>query len=218
MFLSFIKELGVKNTSPTSKERRMFCLYSCKCGNEIIAQKKNVDNGNTQSCGCLQKLNTSKARKTHGVSHKRIYRIYYHMKDRCLNLKNIQYRDWGGRGIKICDEWSTNFISFYKWSMDNGYKDNLQIDRIDNNGDYNPSNCRWVEKNIQSRNTRRIYKHNTSGYRGVCFIKNRNKWKSSICVDRQPFHLGYFDTPLEAAEAYDRYVKENKLEHTTNFD
>lgn len=88
----------------------------------------------------------------HGQRHSRIYNIYYHMKNRCYNVKDNRYNQYGDRGIKVCDEWKNSFKSFYEWSMNNGYNDNLTIDRIDNNGNYEPLNCRWVDNFTQMQN------------------------------------------------------------------
>lgn len=216
MELTEIKELGFLFTSDKQKEKRLFCIYKCFCGNEFKAQKRNIINGNTKSCGCLQKKRTSLARKTHGDSNSRLYKIYIHIKTRCHNQNEIQFKDWGGRGISICDEWDNSYETFKDWALKNGYKENLSIDRKNNDGNYEPSNCRWVKKEIQARNTRKIYRHNTSGYRGVSFVKKRNKWKSSICVNKKTYHLGYYDIAIEAAKAYDNYVIKNNLEHTIN--
>lgn len=85
----------------------------------------------------------------------RLYKIHAHMKERCYDTNNKDYHMYGGRGIKICDEWLNDVTTFYNWAMDNGYKENLTIDRTDNNDDYKPSNCTWVTKKQQARNTRR---------------------------------------------------------------
>lgn len=98
----------------------------------------------------------------HGLHGTRIYRIYTNMKTRCYNPNYIRYKDWGGRGIKVCNEWLTDFKAFYDWAILNGYNDKLTLDRIDANGNYEPSNCRWVDYHTQAVNKRttRVYEYN----------------------------------------------------------
>lgn len=125
----------------------------CSCGNTTIVSSRNLKTGNTASCGCK-----STERKTkHNLWNSRIYKIYYGMKARCYSSATPNYNDYGGRGIKICDEWKDDFMSFYNWSMANGYSDELSIDRIDVDGDYSPENCRWVDKIVQANNCRNTY-------------------------------------------------------------
>ena len=130
--------------------------------------------------------------------------------------KSKHFVIYGNRGIDICDEWKNDFMSFYDWSLKNGYTKELSIDRIDNDKGYNPVNCRWTMKTIQSRNTRKLRTNNTSNYRGVYFNKTANKWQSQIVVNCKKIYLGLIDTALEGAKAYDRYVLDNNLEHTLN--
>lgn len=130
----------------------------CDCGNVVIVPGYRLRNGYTKSCGCLSSDKASERLKTHGLSkdnnHKttRIYRIYSGMKNRCFNVKSLDYPNYGGRGITVCDEWRNSFEAFYNWAMDNGYNDNLSIDRINPNGNYEPINCRWVANDVQARN------------------------------------------------------------------
>lgn len=132
----------------------------CDCGNIIISHAENLRRGKSQSCGkCVAIQKIKERNSTHGLSKTRIWRIWTQLRQRC---NSVEDKDYGGRGIKYCYEWR-EFNPFYKWAMANGYKDNLTIDRINNDGDYNPSNCRWVDKITQNNNTRRSRKYSYEG-------------------------------------------------------
>lgn len=155
----------------------------------------------------------------HGGTGTRLYRIWQLIKDRTLNKNSNMYKGYGDRGIDICEEWLT-FESFKEWSLNNGYKESLTIDRRDNNEGYNPFNCRWTTKEVQARNTRRIMKTNTSGFRGVSESKDgkrKKRFQASIRINGKDKYIGRFMTALEAGKAYDKYVIDNNLEHTRNF-
>lgn len=146
--------LTVKKFHET-KNKKSYWNCVCECGTEKIVRRDQLKSGRTKSCGCLniEKLKDGR-NHSHGFSKSRLYRTYHSMKVRCLNPNNKDYKDYGGRGIKICDEWLNDFIIFRNWAIENGYNDDLTIERIDVNGNYEPSNCKWVTRKVQSRNTR----------------------------------------------------------------
>ena len=125
-------------------------LCECECGNKSIVYGSHLRNGDTVSCGCVMRT----AKKTHGESKTRLYRIWQHMRGRCTNPNSDNFKYYGGRGITICTEWN-DFEVFREWALSNGYQEPLTIDRIDVNGNYDPSNCRWVTQTEQNKNTRK---------------------------------------------------------------
>lgn len=131
-------------------------LCKCECGIVRVVTADTLLNGRSLSCGCLQKEVVSKRKTTHGMTGTRIYNIYHNMKNRCYNPNDDRYKDYGGRGIRICDEWlgEHGFENFCEWSMVNGYAENLTIDRVNVNGNYEPNNCRWATNTEQSNNKR----------------------------------------------------------------
>lgn len=136
------------------KEFSYFYKLKCDCGNIIIREKKNLARGFIKSCGCLAKEVSSKMLITHGKTNTRLFNIWQSMKIRCFVKTEKVYQNYGARGITVCNEWKDDFMSFYNWAINNGYKKDLSIDRIDNNGNYEPNNCRWVDAKVQARNTR----------------------------------------------------------------
>lgn len=137
----------------------------CDCGNTCFVTGSRLRSGNTGSCGCLHSEQLTERNTKHGKSGSHIYKIYKDMKSRCQNTKNKEYKNYGDRGIKVCNEWlvESGFENFYKWAMENGYKEDLTIDRIDVNGNYEPGNCRWATQKEQQNNKRNNHKIELNG-------------------------------------------------------
>ena len=203
-------DLGMRYPTEESKERKRYGLYQCQyCGKDFEVQCRSIKSGHTTSCGCLRLMKPNSL--IHGFREHRLYYTWSSMLKRCYNEKSQKYKDYGGRGIKVCDRWMdvANFIEDMYPSFEEGFS----LDRIDVDGDYELVNCRWSDKYVQSQNTRDIICTNTSGYRGVSWREDNHKWRSYITVNNKRVYLGYYQTALEAAKAYERYVRLHSLEH-----
>lgn len=160
-------------------------LVLCDCGNKTIVRAGALKSARTQSCGCLQKERTSAARTIHGLyrdkdkKRTRLSRVWSTMKERCQNPHSKSFKDYGGRGISVCSEWH-DYLPFFEWAMSHGYQSGLQIDRIDNNGNYDPSNCRWATRREQGSNKRNNI---------VIYFSGRTltlqRWAEELHIDRR---------------------------------
>lgn len=139
--------LTVTHRAPNDSKDRTVWVCECECGNIKEVRATSLTQGLTKSCGCLR----------HGLRKTRLYSIWSHIQQRCENPRYIRFDLYGGRGIKMCGEWRNSFMEFYRWAMKNGYSNELSIDRINPDGDYEPLNCRWASVSEQNSN-RRHYK------------------------------------------------------------
>ncbi len=160
------------------------CL--CDCGKKIVVRGADLKSKNTQSCGCLRKDMLT----THGLTGHPLGSVRKDMIRRCYTKKSKAFKHYGARGIKVCEEWKNDFVSFYNWAIANGWKQGLTIDRISNDGDYTPTNCAFISKSKNCRKTRLIHSNNTSGYRGVSFDKKSKRYQSYYMHNQKMFHLG----------------------------
>ena len=148
-------ELTIKRYVGRDKHYFPYFWCECSCGNKKICNLSHLKRGLVSSCGHIQREKSIDSHKLHGLSKSKIYKIYYNMISRCYNKSNIYYNCYGEKGITVCDEWlnkENGFINFYRWAMDNGYKEGLSIDRKDVNKEYSPDNCKWTTDLEQSRN------------------------------------------------------------------
>lgn len=135
-------------------KRQRMVLVQCDCSNRTMVSLSNLESGNTKSCGCLAKKIVSELSKKHGLSGHLLYGVWGNIKTRCYN-KNLEiYTDYGGRGIKMCDEWHYDFVCFYNWCISNGWQKGLSVERINNDGNYEPGNCKMGTPPMQNRNKR----------------------------------------------------------------
>lgn len=154
--------LTVECLNGVNKHGTKIWLCKCDCGNKTTASCSSLTSNKVQSCGCLRNEKISKVTYSHGGTHTRLYAILNGMKGRCKDVRNPAYKYYGGKGVSICNEW-LNFSNFREWALSNGYSDNLTIDRIDPNGNYEPSNCRWIPNKEQQNNKRADKDFNYNG-------------------------------------------------------
>ena len=184
-----IEDLGTMFATESSKKKKRFGIYKCGfCGTRFKANTYDINRGYIKSCGCYHIKRVREGNTKHGLRATRLYNIWRDIKRRTLNPKHKHYKYYGGRGITICEEW-LDVQNFYNWATTNGYSDELSLDRIDNNGDYEPNNCRWTTQTIQTRN-KRAYKNNTSGYKGVSYDKRTGNYQTYIHIKSKKIHLG----------------------------
>lgn len=198
-----LKDLGMRYPTENSREKKRYGLYQCPyCEKEFEA----IINKNRKSCGCYN------PRLEHSLTGHRMYKTWVNMIHRCSDSNFKQYKDYGGRGIKVCDEWKDirNFIDWVENSSN--WEEGLTLDRINTNGNYSPDNCTFSDRNIQSIN-QRMQNNNTSGFTGVDWDKRYSKWRARIQIYGKCKYIGYFYNIEDAVKARDNYIIDNNLPH-----
>jgi hypothetical protein len=181
----------------------------CKCCNKLLpltneywSKNKRYKDGYFNKCKSCSKPD-------------KLYRKWIDMKSRCLNPSSCNYLNYGARGISICEEWLHNYKSFESWAIQNGYNPKLSIDRINNDGNYEPSNCRWTTKRVQNIN-KRPTSPNTSGYVGIRKHTSGIGWYGSVKVNNKDYFTGYSKDLREAVIMRNKYIKEHNLDNQIN--
>ena len=186
-----------------------YYLGKCDCGNETVVCATSLVRGTTKSCGCLTKEKLVKYNKEnkvkHGYQKTRLYREWCSMKGRCYYPSVNGYKNYGGRGIIVCEEWKNNFVNFKDWAVSHGYSDNLSLDRIDVNGNYEPDNCRWVTLKEQSHNTRT---NHYITYRGETHCLS--EWAEILGIGRHTLFNRIVRRKWDIERAFTEPINENK--------
>lgn len=195
------KVFGFSHIS-NSKNHCAYWICFCECGNEKKIRGTALLSGKSRSCGCDRP-------KKHGACKSKLYVCWKNMRERCSSNKRKDAEYYFNKGIKVCKQWSS-FVEFRRWALDNGYSENLSIDRIKNNVGYSPENCRWEVKTTQAMNRGSWGK---SKFKGVN-IHSDGKFQARITINKKTLNLGLFKTEIEAAKKYDEFA----IKYKRNFD
>lgn len=220
--MKLIEDLGVMYNG--RKTKRRWGVYECpKCKKHYDVQTSNVKSGKSKMCRvCSAKICTV----NHGLSNHPLSHTWSNMKARCYNPNNSHYQWYGGEGTSVCDEWKDDFMTFYTWAIQNGWEPKARLDKDILCKElgvhpkvYSPDTCQFLTNSENCQATRLLNAQNKSGYRGVSVKKSKtiNKFIAQISVNGKKHHIGYYQTPEEAAQAYDDYVITHNLKHTRNF-
>jgi hypothetical protein len=183
-FLTILEKSDKRDNS-----KAQFWRVQCDCGNQKEINGAGIRRGVVVSCGCFAKQQRKKATTFHGESNNLTYKSWGNMIQRCTNKKHINYPNYGGRGITVCDSW----LNYQNFVADMGQRPNakMSLDRIDNDKGYSKDNCKWSTQTEQTRN-RRLNKTNKSGANGVFYSKRHSKYIVSIYFNGKSHHIGYF--------------------------
>jgi len=210
--MKVLEDLGMKKPTENYYKKVRMALFECTaCNNPFEAVVTTKAKNQLYCKACNGKQNVLPNRDS------KLYKIWADTKAKlkCTDKRRVSYLD---RGITMCDEWYNSFDTFYEWAITNNYAPRLTIDRINNDGNYEPSNCRWVAYSVQAANDRMISKNNTSGYRGITVTHNKSSvsYRTYIRYEHQRYYVGTYETAELAAKAYDSFIAVMKWPHTTN--
>lgn len=196
-----------RDYSRGQKQRKAYWICDCDCGNTKSIRGTALVCGNSKSCGCFRIENGKNINLKHGDTGSRLYETWNNMKDRCFNTRHKFYHDYGGRGITVCNEWKNSYEEFKKWALANGYADNLTIDRVNVDGDYEPNNCRWTTMKVQSNNRRSNSFLEYDGKR-----LTYSQWEEALGL-RKRILTGRVKRGMDIEEAFELKFSESLLEH-----
>lgn len=195
---------------------RVYWKCRCDCGNTKVIRGNSLTSGKTKSCGCYKMENILKGKQIRSnLSMTRIGRIWYHMNERCHNEFDKGYKNYGMRGISVCEEWNRDnpngLENFYNWSLENGYDKKLSIDRINVDGNYEPNNCRWTNNHVQSANKRQG-RRNKHGYTGIiCLSYLEKPYRFTLSYKGKKYSSKQYSTVKEAVESRNQYIIDHNL-------
>lgn len=196
--LTFLRDVSPRITASGSKHNR--AEYICSCGNKCIKTKYEVASGRIKNCSPCGKLLRIKSKTTHGLVKHHLYGRWQDMKNRCRNEKTDRYGSYGGRGIKVCDEWANDFQVYYDWCISNGWVKGMSVDRIDVDGDYEPENCQVIPiagQNYNKRNTFYVFVDDKK-YSLALLLRNNNLSHKYSLIHKQITRMGWtFDIHIQ---------------------
>lgn len=194
------------------KRRELFYLCKCDCGNFIEMGHNGFQQGHTRSCGCLISEVLKGKPKTHGLTHHPYYKVWSNIRHRCFDVNHKDYLYYGGRGIEMYHEWVNDPTLFLEYleSLPNYNTPNVTVDRIDNNGNYEPNNLRFVSR-IKQCNNQRIRKDNKSGYKGIWHDIQTDTYRVTVGINGTNVYCGTYKEIQDAIRARDIYIIKNNL-------
>jgi len=209
---------GISYMTPMYGRLARVVEVTCECGNVNVVVFNSLAQGATRSCGCLARELSSERFTTHGLTDHPLFDIRQSMLGRCFLPNHKNYKDYGGRGITVCEEWQEDFCIFYDWAIANGWKKGYDLDRKDNDGNYEPSNCRFVNRKVSNRNTRRNRMYTAFGETKCLFDWGKdprsvlNEWGLRARVDsgNWPDFEKALTEPVKSRKEVSRNMKTNR--------